>query len=521
VIVRAHAASVIYDVYATEQEELIEVTRPVIKVVITQILKIMSEVAVDEVVSALSQIVEALGADLVNDALDLVKSLIDTFLQYQSETDDEDFEMTMASANCLDAIRNIVMVVCEHAQEKPTLVRQVSIVVYALLGYMLGPTTLDMDNLETSCELLQTLVMAQQQIEPDTFQFVPMLATCFTTECYDYGSELCVPLENIIEKDPKQFVMGNPAQGLNYVDMVMGMVNHTLQMEEPDPRILHDVVYLYSSMLLTCTGAIDAYVPRIVQNTMVALDRIPKMVEDLTKTYKIKMEEMLRVRLVTVLESALYYNAPLALQAIGQEHLGAVMQMVLKTAPEHGSEHEKKLAVLAMANILAIPLSAMPPTLQQGVSSILDEVTKVLVELNNMRTELASQAKAAEEGGDEEEEEDEDEEDDDDDSDFGDADAKGFEDVDDDQDALHEDEAEYKKHLDSLRGFTGFDDEDDEDDEMDYSSPIEHVDETLVLANVINGFMSQPHALELVQGRPAEVRQVLEAVVNKARVQQQ
>ena len=98
-----------------KSETCTRVIEPLLHSVLGEFMRLMRELPVDDLVSALESIIEKFGDKILPFAHELVGQLAATFLRHLEECDKDDDEATMAAMNTLEC----VLAVLQKAQSQP------------------------------------------------------------------------------------------------------------------------------------------------------------------------------------------------------------------------------------------------------------------------------------------------------------------------------------------------------------------------------------------------------------------
>ena len=292
------------------------------------------------------------------------------------------------------------------------------------------------------------------------------------------------PLGNFIAKSPQQFLAGTaitPEGTVSYIDLVFSMVAKTVAEDRSSESECRKALSLYMSILHSCRGGVDAYLPMMNDITLAKLGQQVNNEVPLT-----------RIAIFQVLGSALYYNPQLELVELEKR---GVTQQVFTQWIQDSEQMEKwlprKLTVLGLASTLMLNANQLPPSVQASIPQLISVVVSMT---ESMKEEAEKEDN--EEGNFEEEAE---EEDDDDYEGFG-----------EDEDVTNEADEMYMDALNQLssggdnavaRFLMGeaYDDDYDDDDE-DFVSPLDEVDTLLYVNDTLKAaFQREPEVYQRVQ----------------------
>jgi len=458
-----------------------ETLLPVLPQLLTEYFRIMNEIGNDEVVSALQVLLDKFGDHIEPHAVALVNQLSQAFQQYCSAGEDEDDDdAAMAAAQCLECIATVLKGVCD----KPSILKSLEPQLVPLVLKIMGNDGEYIEYLECALDILTFLTYFPDQVSPELWQCFPLIYNAFDQWAYDYLNMMVPCLQSYICKAPDVFLTGQaqlPEGNASYIDLIVSMVAKTVTNDRASESESRYALSLFMSILHNCHGRVDAYIPYINEITLGKLGQQVNAEIPLT-----------RISIYQVLGSALYYNPALELMEL--EKRGVTQQVLarwLKDTETMDRWLPRKLTVLGLSAILALPTANIPQNVAPAIPQLIDTVVRLALALKE-DAEKGDTAAEGENGLDE-------------DPDGGrDADVlgdldKGF---DEHEDVTNEVDEAYRK---ALQGVTSWDDdmakfllgsdwdEDAEDVDEDYTSPIDKVDELLFLNDTLNAaFQREP-----------------------------
>jgi hypothetical protein len=322
------------------------------------------------------------------------------------------------------------------------------------------------------------------------WQAFPLVYIAFDQWAYDYLNMMVPCLLSYISKGADTFLSGQaqlPEGQVPYMDLIVSMASKTITNDSASEIECRYALSLFMGVLHNCPGKIDSYIPFINE---VVLGKLGQQVnEDVPLT---------RISIYQVLGSALYYQPHLELlelekRGVTQQVFGkwiADMEKIDKYLP-------RKLTVLGLASILTLPTSAIPAsvasTLPQLIHTAVTTSLKLKDELAipNGDDGIGGSDDPGRLGGD--------------DDDIGDLD-HGFGE---DEDVTNEVDEAYRRALhrtgewteDMAKFFLGdLMDENGEDVDEDYTSPIDQVEELILLNDTLkHAFQREPEPYQQIQ----------------------
>jgi len=349
--------------------------------------------------------------------------------------------------------------------------------------------------LECGLDILTFLTFFQDGISPELWQAFPLIYIAFDQWAYDYLNMMVPCIQSFVSKDPDVFLSSQasiPEGQIPYVDLVCSMVAKTLTNDRASENECRHALSLFMCILHNCHGRVDPYLS--FMNDIV-LGKLGQQVN--------AESALTRVSVYQVLGSALYYNPQLELLEL--EKRGVTQQVFgkwMSDAERMDRWLPRKLTVLGLSSILTMPVTSMPASIATSLPALIHAVVK-------MSLALKEDAEKGETGGAASNDDDDDIEDDDDDANKHEEDAvdldQGFGE---DEDVKNEVDEAYRKALsgvsnwedDMAKFLLGDWEEDGEDVDEDYVSPLDQVDDLLVLSDTLKvAFQREPEAYQQVQ----------------------
>merc|ERR1712070_1307222 len=215
---------------------------------------------------------------------------------------------------------------------------------------------------------------------------------------------------------------------------IISMVAKTVTNERSSESECRHALSLFMGVLHNCPGKVDGYISTINEIILGKLGQVVNADVPLT-----------RISIYQVLGSALYYNPQLELAELEKREVTAqVFQKWMEDAATKDMNDRwlpRKMSILGLASILAIPAASLPAPIQSSLPALIDFMIRTCIAL---KTEA--------EGGPKDPENDNNFVDDHDNEDVGDVDA-GFGE---DEDVTNEVDESYRK---ALQGVTSWDDD--------------------------------------------------------------
>ena len=203
VVVRVDAAIAVGELL--EHEAIVKLVRPGLGNMLRDFLRIMDELDVEQLVKALSKIVDAFGEELAPYAVSLCRRLGEAYLrllQAKGSHDDEDSEIGLTADGLMSAIRRVLRAISgKFPQMYPELEGILEQPIYASLSEQ-GLTAAD-----EGLTCVSELIYNQTEVSPRMWGFFSHIVQAYLEDrgIIDDVSQASVPLINFMEKAPAVF----------------------------------------------------------------------------------------------------------------------------------------------------------------------------------------------------------------------------------------------------------------------------------------------------------------------------
>ncbi|PSC72993.1 importin beta-like SAD2 [Micractinium conductrix] len=506
--VRIDAAVSVRSFLDAVDEEDMDPLRPLVPQLLQQFLTLSNEIDNEDLTFSLETVIERFAADMAPYATGLCQQLAQQFWRItaagegaEGGDDDEDGgdDGALAAYGVLRALSTVL----ESIHGLPQLYLQMEEVLFPILERY--TSTDGQDIFEEIMQLATYLTYFAPEISPRMWTLYPRMLQCVNEWAIDYFEEVLLPLDNYISKATDVFLT---SQSPNY----LALTNQTLETVLTGDGYPEDQVVcaprLMGVILQHCRGRVDACVGPYLA---LALRRLAPGVES----------QDLGDALMVVLGDALYYNAALTLSTLAaQGALGQALQALHTTAfanrksgkmKHYSSPREKKVLVLGLTALLALPDAALPAEVKPGMPQVTSAILRLLLALKQQQEEHRAHGDSdSDESGNESDLED---------------DSEGEELGDSDDEV---DEAYLKRLQRAAAKRAGGDDEDDdeddydeywtEDEEEEVSSPIDAVDPFIFFAETLHAIQGgdPPRFAGLVGGLDANVQAAVQGMMQYA-----
>ncbi|GMH72752.1 hypothetical protein TrST_g12124 [Triparma strigata] len=472
---------------------------PVLPKILNEYFRIMQEISNEYVVSALDVIVEKFGEHISPHAISLVENLSRSFLQYcDVDDDEEDMEAAVAATQCLECIATVLRVV----QDNEALFATFEPMLCPIIVKIMDKEGELIDCLEHGIDLITFLTYFQTKFSPMLWDLFPHIFTAFHEFAFDYVGMMVTPIDNFITKDFEGFCNRKTPDNVPYIDLVYGMSKKVLEAGDmAEEAEIRKALHLFLSIFHIASQKPESkpFVDRYVHSTNDIT--IAKLQEEKDKDFATT-----RVQCYTVIGSLLFYNAELEMGELEQRGMvEPIMKKWIEDAAEIDKYGSKKATVLGWLALLSMGSERLE---RNGINPAL--VVRGVIELGQSLSEDYND-RLNNNFDDEEEDE----------GAMPPMPPDGFDDDefegatlddagDEDGDINIAGNADYQRVISGdpmmMMGGFGADDWGDDDDDDDFESPLDDVNEIVLIEDVLNRFAAaEPQKFEAIKSTlPAE-----------------
>ncbi len=229
------------------KESIAEQIRPYITEIISTYLVLMSEIELEDLVSALESVIKTFGDSIRPYSVDLIKELLAAYNRMYQKGKSKDGkewlvpESNMAAAACIDTIARILEIV---GKNQPVLAQLEPLLIPIILRSF---TPDELCIMESTVDILAELTYFEQKPSANLWEFFPLLIDITVgmpkevaerevvrkegSWAFENLKDLVISIQNFITKDPDTFLMGSCSQG-KYVDMLFMLISRILEINK-------------------------------------------------------------------------------------------------------------------------------------------------------------------------------------------------------------------------------------------------------------------------------------------------
>jgi hypothetical protein len=355
-VAAAGALGALLDNEATQQS-----LPPYLGKVMEAVLALANEIQLDSIAFVLERLVQMFAEELAPYAVQLCVQLRDTVARnlegysnvLDADAEDDNFgagaDKMMAVVGMFKALETLV----DSTGKTPELVATMEEIILPLLAMVLDRRIIDV--YEEAFELIDSITFSQKTISPALWALFPYIHRAFKDVGADYIQDMQTTLDNMISYG-SAILLANES----YMKALLDIIKTTMTGEDFSE---HDRVYgckLMESLLLNCRGHVDALLGNFIEYVM------PTIVS--SEEYSLSVI----VHHLEVVINALYYNAPLALRHLEALNLtAAFFTLWFSKAEKFTRVHDKRLIIMSLSQLMAIPVEQLPPFVQQNYRFIM------------------------------------------------------------------------------------------------------------------------------------------------------
>ncbi|KAI3634639.1 hypothetical protein MIR68_007020 [Amoeboaphelidium protococcarum] len=504
--------------------------------IMQSLLQLTNEVDLEVLTAILERLVEIYPEQVTPFSVQLCQQLSQTFIRMMEETmqereasagkedDDQDFltgmfsERVMAAMGVLKTISTLVLSVQikqEDAQlheKQLQLLNSLELACIPCLAFVLQKEVVEM--YDDAFELFDSLQYQQKSISQNLWQLFDGVVGVLKLSGSDFSEEIYPVLDNYVSYG-SSVVMSHPQLQEQLVDLGRFMIT---QLDMEDERV-HGF-RLFESLLMHCRGALDRFVPQILQLSFQQLGNPCGL------AYKVHALEGV--------VNCLWYNPQLTSQLLVQENqVENFLHLWIQMGAKLTRVHDKKLTIMSLLECMNNPVSCQVLCSNVQISSqlmkLLLQCFKTLPEALQIRQELEDEF--VNDGGYDQDYSEDDDDDDEDDADFH--PQSEYVDFDQDGDVDDEDGSNYLQYLaqkQAADGGAGDNDLDDLDEDWSqqlgedafFSTPLDEVNvhekfkNTMLTLSSSQSGQQQQYYAAMTTALTAEEQQLAQQIINIA-----
>ncbi|GBG27253.1 Importin beta-like SAD2 [Hondaea fermentalgiana] len=328
--------------------------------------------------------------------------------------------------------------IADGAEEDDPLHQLAMVCGQQLCGGSIAETQLDMiDYLDQALAMIHRVIYSTRIVPPTSWCYIPLFASLLKGWSSEYVTEILAITETMIHFDPQGFINHNPPGSKNativftyckdQLDLAVknaqderggdaggfgndddddddDFVDDDDGIEEIELNALLDdqmrrfgdnqvdqcaaeASAVLSTILQMCPGQVDDLVRPIVESVMTTINALGPM----------NLEPAILTALLNTVQSAIFYNPVLALEAIGASNLDAFFMTCFEHLESHLVAGEKLICIFAFTRILALPSAHTPPQINAQRKDLAKAIGALIRMLHQLRAAIEAEKRERQE----------------------------------------------------------------------------------------------------------------------------
>ncbi|KAI8335766.1 armadillo-type protein [Chlamydoabsidia padenii] len=492
---------------------------PNLPFIMQELLNLTNEIDVDILATVMEEFVEIFAVQLTPFAVQLCSQLRDTFLRIMEEISqaktqhnnneeggednasfggeiDELSDKMMAAMGVLKTIGTLIL----SLESSPEVLQQLEEALLPVITFTLDNSIMDL--YDEIFEIIDSCTFSAKRVTPTMWSVFELIYKAFKDSAIDFMDAVLPPLDNYISYGRDVFVAHE-----NFQQMMFDIIQSVMKGDHLTEADRVSACKLMESILLNCRGHVDPYVPPFLN---LAFQYI------FTGTMK---STEFKIHCLEVVINCIYYNPTLTLRILEDNHwTQGFFSLWFGMLEKFSRVHDKKLVIVSLCSILALPSNQIPLSLQAGWSHILGSIVQIFKSLPKAIENRENMEKIYGEDYDQDNDES---------SGYEGSSAGDDDTVDNDDEDVHDEDNEYLEFLSQQaaaqanEGSELDDEEDDIEEEILFESPLDEIDPYIEFEHVFKALQqSSPDSyISLTKDLDGEQQTVLLSVLNMAEQQ--
>lgn len=365
-------AAICYQSLVTSQEKVQKMAEQNVAAVALALLNVIRETENEDLAHVMQKLICMYTDELVPIAREMTQHLAQTFEQLTQSNDEENEEKSMTAMSLINTIDTLLTMM----QEQKEVLLAIEPIVLQIVVKVLTKELVDL--YEEALTLVCTITSVQ--VSPNLWCVFELMYHLFEKDGSDYFVDMMPALHNFMTVDPVTFVSNQ-----NHILAIYNMCKSILNNNDVGEDAQTHAAKLLECLILQFKGQIDQCIQPVVELVLTRLTR------------DIKTDE-LRTMCMQVVIAALWYNSDLLFdilmklqpQGSNQPLFDHLLKIWMDDAHCFQGLHDRKMAVLGLVSLMALPPNKRP----QSVVSLTKQILpSILLFFEGLK--VAYQAKAA------------------------------------------------------------------------------------------------------------------------------
>lgn len=324
--------------------------------IILQLLKVIRETENEDLTNVMQKLVCLYPRQLQPIAYEMVLHLEQTFNQVlDNSNDEENDESALTALGVLNTIDTILTLM----EDQITIMNQLEPIVIRLVVKIFKNEVVDLYEEATTLVCTMTSLTVSQEM----WQVFQLMYEVFRKDGFDYFTDMMPAWHNFMTVNPDGFV-SNECNNMALYEMCKTVLNSATG-EDAECH----AAKLMECFILQFPGRIDVFIEPFIE---LALERL---------TREVKTTE-LRTMCLQVIIAAFYYNDDLWLEIMARRSaatgrvnvISHFVQQWLTDAPSFFGLHDRRICVLGLLKLLALPPNKKPPVVYECTDKLIPTI---------------------------------------------------------------------------------------------------------------------------------------------------
>ncbi|KAF3927635.1 Importin-7 [Arthrobotrys entomopaga] len=332
--------------------------------IMQRLLDLTNEVDLDSLANVMEELVESFATQLTPFAVDLTKSLRDTYIRIVSEVLDKNADeyneliddKSITALGILQTIGTLILTL----ETSPDILLHLETILEPVIKITLENKLYDLYN--EVFEIIDSCTFSAKAISPTMWMIFGLIHSTFKDKAEFYVEEMLPALDNYVSYG-SEVMKQNPA----YLEAIFDIIQTIFVHDKLGAMDRICGCKLAEAVLLNLRGHADRYLQRLIELPMLCL----------TAENQIKVKAY-RVHLMEMVINCIYYNPALTLQIL-ETHGWTTKFFTLwfSNIENFNRVHDKKLSIVAIIALLDLTPEQIPTSIQPYWSRLLQGLVKL------------------------------------------------------------------------------------------------------------------------------------------------
>ncbi|KAJ3293673.1 hypothetical protein HDU79_012041 [Rhizoclosmatium sp. JEL0117] len=360
-------------VYAAQTVSLIidyksiaEAMKPYVPAMMQTLLTLTSEIDMDTLTSGMENLAAYFPDELAPFSVQLCTQMRDSFIALVRDIQavgEDDFEKTISPLETAAGILKAICSLISAVEKSPPILAELDLLLAPVIVEVLKNGFSD---LITEClDVVDTIITCSKRVSPVDWQVWTELYAAFNREDIVFVEDIIGVVDNFIRYG-KDHILANPNIAMEMIELVKKLLTPENDSMEEDDRSYGCMIA--ESLMLNLRGHLDPFIPQFIALSLNYL----KHEENIQPVFKVHLLEMVI--------NCMYHSPQQTLQLLEASNATSTFFFIwFKELEQFSRVHDKKLSILALTAIIALPIQNIP-SLQNHIGTLLSTLMRLFKE---------------------------------------------------------------------------------------------------------------------------------------------